>query len=178
MKDFRSLSVVRAPAGDVFGIIRDQLSDLVPMVEDVKAIETLSRDELDDGRVQLVNRWSAGQRVPEAVARALKTTEIAWLDRNEWDATSMQCHWVIEPFVLTEHIECRGVTSYQSAMGGRGCRVTLEGTFDLAPGAFEGFSSGIRRPATSLIESMVSTIIPRGTRKLVEAAAAMVESAG
>ena len=173
MKTFRSLAVVRLPAEDVFGIVRDRLVELVPRVDDVSAIELLSRDDIGDGQVELVNRWTASQRIPEAVAKALKTKEISWIDRNHWDTSALECRWTIEPLVLTDHIECRGVTTYEPAMGGRGCRVTLTGTFDLAPTALDRFSAGLRKPATSLIESMVSTIIPRGTRKVVEAAAAV-----
>lgn len=171
MKTFRSLAVVRLPAEDVLGIVRDRLLDLVPMVDDVDDIETLSREDVGHGRVRLVNRWTASQRLPDAVAKTLKTTDIAWIDRNEWDASAMQCQWSIEPLVLTEHITCTGVTTYEPAMGGRGCRVTLSGTFDLAPAALDRFSGALRRPVTSLVESVVSTIIPRGTRKVVEAAA-------
>ncbi len=175
MKSFRSLAVVKRPAPEVFAIVRDRLVDLVPMVDDVRAIEVLERDELGNGDVRLVNLWTAAQRVPEAIARPLGADEIVWTDRNVWTSGEMTCRWTIEPGLFTEHIRCEGVTTYEPAMGGRGCRVTLEGTFDLAPTALARFSGAIRRPATSLVESMVSTIIPRGTRKVAEAAAELAD---
>ena len=170
MKSFRSLAVVKRPSSEVFEIVRDRLVDLVPMVDDIKTIEMLERHDLGDGIIEFANRWTAAQRVPDTVARVVETDEIAWIDHNLWSASEMTCRWTIEPCILTEHIHCAGMTTSEPAMGGRGCRVTLEGTFDLAPAALARFSGALRRPATSLIESMVSTIIPRGTRKLAEAA--------
>lgn len=171
MKTFRTLAVVKRPAPEVFAIVRDRLVDLVPLVDDVASIEMLQRAELGEGAVRLVNRWTASQRIPDVVAHAVDTDEIAWTDHNVWSSSDMTCRWTIEPFIFTEHIRCAGVTTYEPAMGGRGCRVTLSGTFDLAPTALARVSGAVRRPATSLIESMVSTIIPRGTRRVVEAAA-------
>jgi len=171
VKSFRALAVVKRPAREVFEIVRDRLVELVPMVDDIAMIEQLERHDLDNGDTRLVNRWTASQRVPDAVARAVAADVIAWTDHNVWHDSDLTCRWTIEPSILTEHIRCTGMTMYEPAMGGRGCRVTLEGTFELAPTALSRFSGALRRPATSLIESMVSTIIPRGTRKVAEAAA-------
>lgn len=171
MKSFRALAVVKRSAPEVFTIVRDRLDELVPMVDDIETIEVLAREDLDDDTVRLVNRWTASQRVPDAVARAVDADEIAWTDHNVWSSSELSCRWTIEPCILTEHIRCEGITTYAPAMGGRGCRVALEGTFDLAPAALARLSGALRRPTTSLIETMVSTIIPRGTRKVAEAAA-------
>jgi hypothetical protein len=178
MKSFSSLVVVRQPAAVVFATVRDRLVELGPMVDDVASITELKREEVQPGRVRLINEWHAEQRVPELLARELRTPEVSWIDRNEWDETTLLCTWTVEPFVLTEHITCRGTTTYEPAMAGRGTRVTVEGTFDLAKGALGGLSSALERPVTAFVESIVTTLIPRNSRKVVEAAAALVALEG
>ena len=101
----------------------------------------------------------------------LKASELSWIDRNTWDATSHACTWAIEPNFLTGHIACSGITSFAPAMGGQGARVTFEGQFDLKPGAL-GKLSSMKSLLSGFLESIVTTIIPRNLRAVVEAAAA------
>lgn len=174
MKSFRALVVVRQPLPRVWETVRDRLPELVGMLDDVDRITVLEREDLGDGRVRLVNEWWASQRIPEVVARAVNASEIGWIDRCEWDTDARVGRWTIEPLVLADAITCEGTTSYEPAMGGRGVRVTVAGSFELARDAFEGFSSTLRRPLTGFVETIVSTMIPRSTRKVVETASAMI----
>lgn len=173
MTPFRALVLVRQPPPLMWRTVRDRLPDLVPRIDDVDRITVLEREE-SDGDVHLVNEWWASQRVPEPIGRALGISEIGWIDRCEWTATDLVARWTIQPHVLREHITCQGTTSYEPAMGGRGVRVTVEGTFDLAPGALSGLASALERPVGAFVGSVVSTMIPRSTRKVVEAAAELV----
>jgi hypothetical protein len=174
VKTFKSLVVVKEPVGVVWATVRDRLTELVPLIEDVAAIEVLQREELGPDLVRIVNRWSAVQRIPELMARSLPSSEISWIDRNEWDGPSFVCRWSVEPSILREHIECRGTTSYQAAMGGAGTRVTFDGTFDLAKGALGGLANALERPMAAFVESIVTTIVPKNSRKVIEAAATLV----
>ena len=64
-----------------------------------------------------------------------------------------------------------GQTIFADAMAGRGTRVTFSGELDLRPGML-GSLSGIESIVSGFIESIVTTIIPRNLRAVVEAAAA------
>jgi hypothetical protein len=178
MKSFSSLVVVRQPPAVVFATVRDRLVELGPMVDDVASITELKRQEIHPGRVRLVNEWHSEQRIPEVLARELHAPDVGWIDRNEWDEATLVCAWTVEPFVLTEHITCRGTTTYEPAMAGRGARVTVEGTFDLAKGALGGLPTALERPVATFVESIVTTLIPKNSRKVVEAAAALVALEG
>jgi hypothetical protein len=61
-------------------------------------------------------------------------------------------------------------------MGGRGTRVTFAGTFDLGPGALAGSAGALQKPAAAFIESIATTIIPRNVRKVIEAAARLIDA--
>lgn len=176
MKSFKSLVVVKQPVDGLWETVRDRLPELVPMLDDVAAVTVLDREELGPGRIRLVNEWRSAQRIPEVVAKAIHATEIGWIDRNEWDSTDHVCRWSIEPLVFQEHITCSGTTTYLPAMAGRGSRITFEGTFDLARGALSGFASALERPVSAFVESMVTTLVPKNARGVIEAAATLLET--
>lgn len=173
MRPFRTLVVLRQPIDAVWPVIRDRLPELVEMIDDIRSITPVEREELGPGRIRLVNEWHARQQVPEVLRASLPTGEIGWLDRNVWDESARVCSWEIEPFLLAGEIRCTGTTTYEPAMGGRGCRVTFSGTFELLEGALSGLAPSLQRPATAMIESLVGTLIPRNTRTVLEAAATL-----
>ena len=146
------------------------------MIDDVASIVELERDEVGPGHVRLVNEWRSSQRIPDLLANALGSAEVGWIDRNDWDAARRLCSWTTEPFVLHGSIDCHGTTTYEPAMGGRGARVTLAGEFDLARGALGGLAGALERPVGAFVESIVTTMIPKNTRKVIEAAAALIGS--
>lgn len=176
MKSFRSLVVVKQPVDVLWATVRDRLPELVPRLDDVAAVTVIERTEVGPDQVRLVNEWRAEQRIPDAVARVVQSNDIGWIDHNEWDGTTHVCRWSIEPNVFPEHITCSGATSYTEAMGGRGSRVTFEGTFELAPGALSGFASALERPISAFVETMVTTLIPKNARNVIEAAASLLDA--
>ena len=102
---------------------------------------------------------------------ALKADAIGWTDRNVWNARERVCRWSIEPWLLRGGIGCSGETRYEAAIGGRGTRITFEGRFELSPGALSGIAGALAGPITPFVESIVSNLIPRNLRKVIEAAA-------
>lgn len=178
MQEFRSLVVVRRPVDDVWRTVRDRLPELVPRVDDVDRVRLVAREDLGDGRVRLVNEWWAAQRIPEVVARVAGRDEIGWIDRAEWDPHGHVVRWAIEPLVLPEAISCDGETTYEDAMGGRGTRVTVEGRLDFDADGLRGVAGPLQRPLAGFVESIASSLVPRSTRSLVQAAVAHLDEAG
>jgi hypothetical protein len=172
LKPFRSLVVLRRPHEELWVIMRDYLVDISPQIADIKEIRPLERHEDADGVVRIVNQWHVRQQAPAAIRSILKSGELGWIDRNIWDAKNFTCSWTIEPTFLTEHIACSGQTSFAPAMAGQGARVTFEGGLDVKPGLLGNSLGGIERLVSGFLESIVTTIIPRNLRGVVEAAAA------
>lgn len=162
----------------IWETVRDRLTDLGDLVDDIESISLIERTDLDHGSVRLVNEWRSSRRIPELVSNALGTSSVSWIDTAIWDAGARVCRWSIEPNVLTEHIDCHGATTYESTMAGKGTRVRFAGSFDLAPGALGGLPRTLERPVGAFVESIVSGLIPTNTRKIIEGAAALVSERG
>ena len=169
MKSFRSLVVLKRPQDELWTIMRDHLPEIAPRVADIEQVRELERSTGADGAVRIVNRWQVRAVVPQAIRTMLKLHELAWIDRNTWDAANRICTWSIEPCFLTQHIACAGTTSFAPAMGGQGARVTFEGMLELKLGFLP--LGGIEKLVTGFVESVATTIIPRNLRAVVEAAA-------
>lgn len=171
MKTFRSLVVLKRPQPELWTAMRDHLVDFAAHIADIEEIRQIERTTDTDGQVHIVNEWHVRQQVPAVLRPILKTTELSWIDRNTWDARDAVCTWVIEPRFLTEHIACSGTTSFASAIGGQGTRVRFAGEFDLKAGLMGSLGS-IESLLSGFLESIVTIIIPRNLRAVVEAAAA------
>jgi hypothetical protein len=169
LKTFRSLVVLKRPRDALWIAMRDHLVEFAGQIADIEEIRQLERTA-DADSVHIVNEWRVRQQVPAVMRSLLKTGELSWLDRNTWDARTFTCEWTIEPRFLTEYIACSGRTIFIEAMGGQGTRVTFEGEFDLKPGVLGSFGS-VESLLSGFVESIVTTIIPRNLRAVVEAAA-------
>jgi hypothetical protein len=172
LKTFRSLVVLKRPHEELWTVMRDHLVELAPHIADIEAIRQLERSVDADGVVHLVNQWHVRHQVPPVIRSILKADELSWIDRNTWDARTCTCSWTIEPGFLTEFIACSGQTVFASAMGGQGARVTFEGGLDLKPGLLGASLGGVEKLVSGFLESIVTTVIPRNLRAVVEAAAA------
>ncbi len=170
MKVFKDLVVVKRPREEIWQIMRDRLPELAGQLDDIDRIELVEREAERERKHRLTNRWVSRQSIPTVLASQLGGTEISWLDENEWDDERYVCDWSITPSILTDAIRCRGSSCYEKAMGGRGTRVTFEGEFELLSGS-ESMPRILEGPLNGFVESIVTTLIPKNLRKVLDAAA-------
>jgi hypothetical protein len=169
MTPFKVTMVVQHPKPMVWAAVRDHLPELVPYMKDVSRITTNSREE-SAGMVRLVNRWQAKAPVPQALASVVRQDMLAWTDYAEWWDASGECAWHIEPLFLADRIRCSGTARYDSAMAGRGTRVTFSGTLEILPGG-----GLLATPVVRALETFITGVIPRNAQSLYRAAAAFLE---
>ena len=123
-----------------------------------------------DGVVHIVNEWQVRQQVPAVVRSILKTGELGWVDRNTWDAEAFTCAWAIEPRVPHRIYRMFGQDDVCRGDGGARNAGHFEGEFDLKPGVLGSLGS-VEALLSGFLETIVTTIIPRNLRGVVEAAA-------
>jgi hypothetical protein len=170
MTPFRTVAVVRAPVDALYVFMRDRLPEVVPDLQDIRSVRVLERRKGRDGSVHLVNEWRAATRLPSSLGGILRADDLGWLDRAVYGNTNGVCRWQIEPFFLRDHIRCEGTTTYEPAMAGRGARVTFQGRFELDSAAVQRHVGLLHQPVTRLVESIVTTLIPRNFRRMIDAA--------
>jgi hypothetical protein len=170
MKRFSSFTMVKQTTESLLCVVRDRLPEIARDMDDIESIELLERVEQGDGSVTLVNSWHARHKIPAMLQRRLGAETVSWIDRAQWFSSQRRCCWTIEPALLVGYIVCAGSTTFETAMTGRGTRVTFEGTFDLKPGYLGGASAALEPLISSFVESVVSTIIPRNLARAIAGA--------
>ena len=178
MKQFKTLSMVRQPREHVWEMIRDDMASLVPYLSDVRSVDVADRHDRPDGTVALVNVWRASAAIPKILQGVIKPEMLAWTDRAEWRPTTWDCSWRIEPHFMAEAADCVGVTRYEEAMGGRGTRIVMEGTFTVLAKRLPGVTALIGGPTALGIESFVTALVPRNFQKLARANPRTLERSG
>src|SRR5688572_34297 len=145
------------------------------MLDDIERITVVDRVALPNGRLRLVNEWRAKPRLPIPIESVTGSDAFVWLDHAEWDVRERRCEWRIEPQFFVGRIRCNGSTRYEPAIGGRGCKITFEGELDLATSSGAGTSAFLERSVMPIVESVVTIMIPKNFRKIVEAAGRLLE---
>jgi hypothetical protein len=169
MKDFKSIVVVTHPLDLVWKTIRDRLPELVLLLDDIEQVTVVERQEEADGTVKLVNLWKAKPQIPSMLSSAINPAMFAWTDHAQWMPHAHECRWRIEPQFLAERTRCTGTTRYETAMAGRGTKITFGGEFDIAAHGLAGVPSFLDGTISKAIESFVTSLIPRNFRKLAQA---------
>ena len=172
----KSISVLKHPRESVWTTIRDRLPEIVPFLDDIESVKVQSRDERPDGAVQLVNLWKAKPKLPAIAANYIMPDMLAWIDRADYRPQSFECHWQMEPLFFSERIKCAGVTRYESAMGGRGPRVTVEGDLELSTHNLPGVPAILEGALASGVAAFVTALVPKNFRKLIDAVGQFMES--
>ena len=178
MKDFRCLVGLRHPPDRVALGVRDWMGEIGPTLENVQQVATVVRVERPAGGTGLVNEWRVNPVLPAALNGVVTRDMLGWLDHAEWAPDLSACAWRIEPFFMSEAIDCRGSTRFEPAMGGRGSRVTFEGRLDIDPAALATLPVIWRGPASIAVEMLISTLIPKNFRTAVEAVGSLLETRG
>jgi hypothetical protein len=164
MKPFKSTMVVHHPPSVVWATVRDHLPELVPYLPEVASVTTRSRVAAPGGVVLLVNHWVAKVAIPAGLASVVREDMLGWTDYAEWRDSTAVCTWRVEPGFHPDRVRCSGTARYEPAMGGRGTRVTFEGTLEIVPGG-----GLLGAPVARALESFISAVIPRNAQGLYRA---------
>ena len=149
---FEAEGRVEAPLELVYEMLSERLTELVPFMANVAAIEELERKPGVDGAVYVLNRWRAEPGNAPAAARPfLKPEMLVWLDHADWKPATHSVAWRIEPSAFKGLFACNGqnVLSQQGAI--TTIRITAELTID--PTRVPGLPSFVAKRAVPPIES-------------------------
>jgi hypothetical protein len=105
--DLRADARIPFPRNVVFAAYRDQITELLPYLPNVRSIEVQSRIE-EAPLVQMVNVWHGGGDVPSAVRAVLGDSMLSWTDHATWNESTLRCDWRTETQAFAEALRCAG----------------------------------------------------------------------
>jgi hypothetical protein len=127
MARFESSVMARVSLARAVILLRDELPQLAKHLPDISRIELIEKSLLPEGDVEITSVWHASPRIPPPFARLLDAQMLAWTDRARWTAEGTRCRFLIEPHFMRNSVQCHGQTVLESAMSGRGTRISFVG---------------------------------------------------
>ncbi len=167
--EFKSTSVIKYPVKVVWPTMRDELPEIVPLLNNIESITVRERTELDSEKIKITNVWRAAPKLPSFLVKKIKPEMLAWTDYAEWNQKNRECHWRIESHFFTDHFKCRGTTLFDSAIAGRGTRITFQGSLKLLPQGMDEVSHFFGARSSGVIESFLNKLIPNNIVKVAKA---------
>jgi hypothetical protein len=125
----RSDARIPFPRDVVFAAYRDEITELLPYLPNVRRIEVKSRKE-DGPVIELVNEWHGGGEIPAAVRAVLGDSVLAWTDYATWNAEKARCDWRSETHAFAEALRCTGSNEFLDDGPGK-TLLLVRGTLDV-----------------------------------------------
>ena len=153
---FENVDAVDHPVEEVFHLLRDDMTSLVPYLPDVQEIVVLEREDQAGGSVRIVNLWrGSGSQVPALVQKFMKAEWLSWKDHAVWHTEgTRRAEWRLEPNVGGKLFECTGQTSVLEDGPGR-TRIKIQGDLRVYPERFPGVPRLLAGKVRGSIESFV-----------------------
>ncbi len=176
--EFRAVVILKHPVANVWRVMRDELDAVVSASEGLGELVVTRREAEAAGGVRVVSQWQAEVAVPALAASYVDADMFRWVDDAVWDDARRECRWSIKPLHLADRIDCAGITRYETALGGRGTRLTMSGTFRWNLRGFLDLPAPLEFGVSRGIESFVGSQIPRNFRNVAEAVRRRLDNGG
>lgn len=124
--DYQVIGYVHFPLYLVYPTMRDKLPELVPYLPDIKSITVEECEVLGEGRLRLVSRWTAENRVPKFARAFIKPQQLGWLNYAEWNDATRSVRYRLEMLFFKDYVDVNGEDFFSSSSDG-GCDVRLTG---------------------------------------------------
>ena len=151
----------------VFAAYRDELTELVKYLPNVRRIEVVSR-EGEGGVVRLHNVWHGGGEIPAAARAFLSEAMLTWDDHATWDEARWCCAWRIATRSFTEAVRCEGENRFVEIDGGT--RLEIRGVLAIDAGKIRGVPRLLAGKVAATVEAL---LVEKIRPNLVETAASL-----
>lgn len=159
--DFECVDDVGYPLDDVYRLVRDDMTAIVPYLSDVEEIKVLERKEEEHG-LRLTNLWRGSVSAAPRVVQGLITPDlVTWTDHAFWPKDRKVAEWRLEPRVGGKLFDCSGTTSVIPGLREGTCRLQIRGRLNVYPERLPGVPRLLAGTLRGKIEGfIVGMIVP------------------
>lgn len=166
--NFKTISIIKFPVELSWITMMNKLPEIAKDVTDLESITEVERKQLDEDSVKIINIWIAKPNLPALVVKYINRNMLTWTDTANWNESKKCIDWEIRSHHFYEEMHCKGSTSFEPAMGGKGCRITFSGSLEWK-GKVLSLGLGILDNTISkAVESVLTQMIPSNFRKITE----------
>jgi hypothetical protein len=173
--DFKTINIIKFPVDVAWNTMRDKLPDIAKDVNDLESITEVERVISNDGNMKIVNVWKAKPNLPAMVIKYINKDMLTWTDTANWIFQEKKIDWQIHSHHFHEEMHCKGSTAFETAMGGKGCRLTFTGSLEWK-GKVLSLGLGIfDNTIAKAVEGVLTQMIPSNFRKITEVMSKYIE---
>lgn len=146
---------------EVFKLVRDDMTALVPYLNDVEEIKVLERKD-EPGGIRIVNVWRGStSKAPSIVQKFISPELVTWNDHAFWPKDKRLAEWRLEPRIGGRLFECKGTTEVIPGSGPGRCKIQIKGDLNIYPERLPGVPRLLAGTVRSKIEEfVVGMIVP------------------
>ena len=104
--------LIPANADQIYGIVKNQLPDLVPYLPSVQKIELLEHKILPNNKEQIINHWFADIDIPSILTKFINKDLLSWKDTAIWDPKNLKVDYTLESFIANDLFEATGCNQF------------------------------------------------------------------
>lgn len=167
--DFEFTEAISHPRERVYELLKNGLTDLVPLVPNVIQVSELSREQIGPGEENIVNEWHGDPGSAPRLLRPFIRPEMQiWRDYAHWVDHEYLVHWRFEAPSFANFYECGG-TNYVEEDGSGGTIVRLTGTLVTHPERIRGVPKGLARKLAPTVEKWLINLVSPNLSELPKA---------
>lgn len=111
--DFFVEETVTHPAERVVRVLLDELESVIPYMESIDDIQTVERDELEDGTIRILRNWQGSAKTSPALIRPFLNKEtLRWLDDAHWFPSEFRVEWKVTS-KMSKLFTCGGINYFE-----------------------------------------------------------------
>lgn len=161
---FQSQSSIAHDRDMVFFAYRDKLPELVPYLDDISAIDVVSRKE-EGGDQHIHNLWRADQDIPAFARAFVKKEMLCWDDFAVWHESEKKCSWVIKTHAFSGAVTCKGTNTFYEDGNGK-TKVVLNGTLEIDLKKVRGVPRFLSKSLGPKLEKFIVNLITPNLEKV------------
>jgi len=152
---FEYKEVITYPVDQVFPLLRDKTTALVPYLPNVVGVERVLTEELDNGNLHTIKAWTGTPAsVPSVIRPFIAPDQLKWLDHAEWNNEECSVEWRFETTTFTELYVCGG-KNYVRDLGDGTCQLHIAGHLTVQGDKLPGVPRLLGRKLAPTIEKWV-----------------------
>lgn len=170
--EFEYVEHISHPVAEVFELLQNNLSALIPLLPGVDAIEELSR-ESEGSMTRITNLWQGNSKSAPAAARPFVTRKMtAWHDHATWDSAKHEVQWRFETLHFDTLYECSGIHYFSpepNPDGSEGTRLRMTGDLRVYPERVPGVPKLLARSVRPKVEAFLIEMVTPNLKELPHA---------
>ena len=153
-----SKDVINGPLDQVYPLVRDDLSKIVPYLPNVDKVEVVEEKRLSEEQLEKLNHWYAKAEVPSFAKKFIKPELFSWKDHAFWNDKEHLVNYELESFWANDLYDAKGTNYFKDLGDGTTeLRVTCELVIhaDKIPGVPKFLVKKVLPTVENMIEKML-----------------------